>query len=653
MSNHIKAPRLRRIVLAAAVALGIAMTPLVGTATPAEAAPVAGFNPGNIIDDSLFYNGTAMTAPEIQTFLNQRLANCKIGQPPYMPGAVSPSGSGNIIASACLKSFKQSTTSRPADAYCTGYVGVPNETSAQIIEKVGRACGISQKVLLVMLEKEQSLLTDDWPVTRQYNYALGMNCPDSGPGNSANCDAASAGFALQLYLGARQLKVYKGNPNSFNYKPFQNNTIQWHPNASCGTSQVYIENWATAALYIYTPYRPNQAALNAGWGTGDGCSSYGNRNFYNFYTSWFGSSAGVSVTGVILETWNRFGGLNGVLGAPKQTAQFVAANGGGYVQEFANGAIFYETSTGKSTAMSEGPFLANYRDAGYVSGPWAWPTGDANCNVQPSGCLMPFQKGRVAYSVATKVSQLVPTKLLAEWDRLGGVAGALGYPADAHVSGLGGDLAQRFAGGTLAWSNKGFAGQIAPAFLDYWNSINGLKTIGAPIAAPQQLTANGGGSSLEFTAGTVYTSPAGTFGMTHGPFRDGYLAAGGPAGSWGWPAGNAACGLINNGCYMGFQHGIGMWSAGTGMVLVSQESFDLWNRSKGSIGYPIRAPKLLSDNGGGEVQEFQLGTVWTSPAGTFGMTYGPFRDGYLAAGGPAGSWGWPAGNAACGLINNG
>ncbi|MDI6023749.1 hypothetical protein QBL02_09335, partial [Leucobacter sp. UT-8R-CII-1-4] len=54
-----------------------------------------------------------------------------------------------------------------------------------------------------------------------------------------------------------------------------------------------------------------------------------------------------------------------------------------------------------------------------------------------------------------------------------------------------------------------------------------------------------------------------------------------------------------------------------------------------------------------EVQEFQLGTVWTSPAGTFGMTYGPFRDGYLAAGGPAGSWGWPAGNADCTLEGGG
>jgi hypothetical protein len=156
-----------------------------------------------------------------------------------------------------------------------------------------------------MLEKEQSLVTDDWPVTRQYNYALGMNCPDSGPGNSANCDAASAGFALQLYLGARQLKVYLGNPNLFGYKAQQMNTIQWSTKATCGSSQVYIENSATAALYIYTPYRPNQAALDAGWGMGNECSSYGNRNFYLFYNTWFGDtqmSSGTPV-GELKDLW--------------------------------------------------------------------------------------------------------------------------------------------------------------------------------------------------------------------------------------------------------------------------------------------------------------------------------------------------------------
>src|SRR5690606_18403746 len=103
------------------------------------------------------------------------------------------------------------------------------------------------------------------------------------------CDPAYKGFFYQVYYGAHRFKVYKANPDSFNYKAGRNNTILWHPNTSCGTSTVYIQNVATALLYIYTPYRPNAAALNNLRGIGNSCSSYGNRNFWVFFNDWFGS----------------------------------------------------------------------------------------------------------------------------------------------------------------------------------------------------------------------------------------------------------------------------------------------------------------------------------------------------------------------------
>lgn len=61
------------------------------------------------------------------------------------------------------------------------------------------------------------------------------------------------------------------------YTPYivGNNSIRWNQNAACGSSVVNIENRATQALYNYTPYQPNAAALAAGYGTGDGCSAYG------------------------------------------------------------------------------------------------------------------------------------------------------------------------------------------------------------------------------------------------------------------------------------------------------------------------------------------------------------------------------------------
>ncbi|XPP27420.1 MAG: hypothetical protein ACNYNX_04330 [Leucobacter sp.] len=282
---------------------------LLGTSA-ANAVPAQNFNPGNIISDDLFYDGYALSATEIQVFLDQRVPRCTIGDPGRTAGMPWPANNSSI-ASACLKNFKMTTASQAADRYCGAYSGTANESAAQIIAKVAQACGISPKVLLVMLEKEQSLVTDTWPTVRQLDVAMGANCPDSGPNWSANCDPQYYGFQKQVLRGAWLLKYYLLNPTSYQYRAGQWNTIQWNPDPTCGTSQVYIENSATAALYIYTPYRPNQAALNAGWGVGDSCSSYGNRNFYLLYGSWFGSTqypAGTP-TGEVKDLWTVSNGI--------------------------------------------------------------------------------------------------------------------------------------------------------------------------------------------------------------------------------------------------------------------------------------------------------------------------------------------------------
>lgn len=246
----------------------------------------SGFNAGYIISDQNFYNGNALSVSQIQSFLNQKVGRCTIGDSGRKPGTPIYE---SVVAQKCLANSTHDSVSRGANAYCKAFAGRKSETAASIISRVSQACSISPRVLMIMLEKEQSLVQDTWPTSRQFSVAMGYACPDSGPGNSANCNSKYFGFANQVYYGAWQLQVYKAHPNNYNYKPFRTNTIQWHRNAGCGTSQVYIENYATAALYIYTPYRPNEAALNAGWGEGDSCSSYGNRNFYQFYKSWFGA----------------------------------------------------------------------------------------------------------------------------------------------------------------------------------------------------------------------------------------------------------------------------------------------------------------------------------------------------------------------------
>lgn len=262
------ARRLAAIVAAwvCAAALLVALPATVAPTSSAAAANAADWTPGNIIDDAVFYDGDAMTAGEIQTFLNGKVRTCQSGY-------------------TCLKDYRQSTDNRPADKYCNGYSGAPNETAATIIDKVARSCGISQKSLLVLLQKEQGLITSTAPSDWNYSAATGQGCPDTAP-----CDSSTQGFFYQVYYGARQFEVYRLNPTWWGYQSGRWNNILYNPNGGCGTQRVYIENQATAGLYIYTPYVPNQAALNNLYGTGDGCSAYGNRNFWRTFVDWFGST---------------------------------------------------------------------------------------------------------------------------------------------------------------------------------------------------------------------------------------------------------------------------------------------------------------------------------------------------------------------------
>ncbi|PJJ61746.1 cell wall-binding repeat-containing protein [Compostimonas suwonensis] len=239
--------------------------------SPQALAAAAGFNPGTIISDYNFYNAWAMGEGDVQAFLNGEVPRC-------LPGYT------------CLKDYRQTTWTRSADAMCSQYTGEANESAARIIYKVGLACGISQKVLLVLLEKEQSLVTDDWPGDNQYRKATGYACPDTAP-----CDAEFAGFYNQVYKAAWQYKRYANPPGTsqtYTWYPVGATTaVRYHPEPSCGTSPVFISNTATAALYYYTPYQPNAAALSNLYGTGDACSTYGNRNFWRLYRDWFGDPA--------------------------------------------------------------------------------------------------------------------------------------------------------------------------------------------------------------------------------------------------------------------------------------------------------------------------------------------------------------------------
>lgn len=258
------------------VALGAALSapspPSTGADPERPAPPNAGrIDPGDLISDALFFDDDAMSAGEIQAFLDERVGECR-------------NGACLNVATSAISSREERVSSVTGRTICGAIEGGELAVS-EVIFRVQQACGISARVILVTLQKEQSLVEGRAarsPSAGRLDAAMGASCPDSAP-----CDPAHSGVGPQIVAGATHLASYRAS--EFMRQPGVHH-IAFHPNGACGGADVAIANHATAALYNYTPYQPNAAALQAGWGTGDGCSSYGNRNFAYYFALWFGST---------------------------------------------------------------------------------------------------------------------------------------------------------------------------------------------------------------------------------------------------------------------------------------------------------------------------------------------------------------------------
>lgn len=262
---------------------------LLGTAIALapQTSAASGFNAGRIIDDSVFTNKSSMSVSDIQSFLNSKVAACDTSgsQQSEMNNSGVPDYNGNgSIQRWEWGKYKFNQTTFP----CLKDYTQDSVSAAQLIYNASQNYSINPQVLIVLLQKEQGLVTDTWPLNIQYRSATGYGCPDT-----AACDSQYYGLANQITWASKMFRAILNNSPDW-YTPYVlgNNYIQYSPDSNCGGSTVNIQNRSTQALYNYTPYQPNQATLDAGWGTAP-CGAYGNRNFYLYFTSWFGDPLAV------------------------------------------------------------------------------------------------------------------------------------------------------------------------------------------------------------------------------------------------------------------------------------------------------------------------------------------------------------------------
>ena len=130
------------------------------------------------------------------------------------------------------------------------------KTAAQTFYEVSRTWMINPKYLMILVQKEQSLLEDPDPSQGQYDRATGYGCPDSG-----GCDDRWKGFYRQVNSAAAQTRYYMDNIKEFGFQPDKTYTID--------NQSVTIKNTATAGLYNYTPHL------------------HGNQMFWNLWNKYF------------------------------------------------------------------------------------------------------------------------------------------------------------------------------------------------------------------------------------------------------------------------------------------------------------------------------------------------------------------------------
>jgi uncharacterized protein with LGFP repeats len=630
--------RLRSLLTAVVVALLLTAGLLVGSVSgsapvsTAAAADLSRFDPANIISDAVFYDATSMDEASIQQFLDIKNSNCTDG------------------TYKCIRNYTATNTYIAPNSFCTGaYAAGTNEKASRIIFKVAQACGINPQVLLVTLQKEQGSITTFNPTESDYRIAMGYGCPDT-----AACDTTYYGFRNQIYNAAKQFKRYAANPSNYPYKPYITNYIQWHPNSGCGGSYVQLVNQATAGLYNYTPYRPNDAALAAGYGSGNSCSSYGNRNFFAYFTDWFGStqSSATVAASAIRDEYTDLGGPEGILG-DEVGGIHCGMRDFGCFQQYDHARIYYSASTGAHYVT--GAMYAKWAEMGLQTSTIGYPAANPVCGLVDSGCYQQFQKARI-YDSASTDPMWITGAIYTKWSAMGRESGSLGYPTGDPFCGLrDGGCYQQFGSTRMYSSASSGAAPVSGDILAKWASM-GLQTsaIGYPTAEAVCGLPDDG-CYQQFQKARIYDSASTDPVWITGEVYSSWAALGRENWVGGYPTGDRICTMADGGCYQQFQRARIYYSANSPATSITGAMYNAWaalGRETWVGGYPT-GERVCGLPDTGCYQQFQHARIYDSASTDPAWITGAMFTKWAQVGRENWSGGYPSANRVCGLAGGG
>lgn len=235
------------------ILLAILFVSLWGISAHAQGVIDPKFNPNYIISDEDLYQYNSLSLAEIQNFLQSKGSYLANYQTLNTHGTLK--SAAEIIYDAANNNFD-----------CSGITLSDSPTEAEKSLKCRHITTINPKFLLVLLQKEASLVEDPNPSQSRLDWATGYGCPDS-----LACNPYYKGFGKQVNSASLQFLAYMNEPQNYSYKAgqtyvFKNN----YGSISNDPVTVTPSNRATAALYNYTPHVFN-----------------GNYNFYKIWQRYF------------------------------------------------------------------------------------------------------------------------------------------------------------------------------------------------------------------------------------------------------------------------------------------------------------------------------------------------------------------------------
>jgi len=162
-----------------------------------------------------------------------------------------------------IKGFLNKMNSKLKDYFAADGSGVVRE-AAEIIWRASLNNSINPKFLLALIQREQSLIEDQTPTPKQYDWACGYGVCDACDPDDPKLDKYQ-GFGKQVESAAESNRWYIENAyNGWLKQPGKTYKID--------NQNVTIKNQATANLYNYTPH------------------IQGNHNFWLIWQEWFTQS---------------------------------------------------------------------------------------------------------------------------------------------------------------------------------------------------------------------------------------------------------------------------------------------------------------------------------------------------------------------------